>query len=43
MAYVKPPVGDVIEGLFVPKHSGQGAVGNAIAFPYHAVRDLLLH
>ena len=31
MAYVKPPVGDVIEGLFVPKHSGQGAIGNAIA------------
>ena len=31
MAYVKPPAGAVIEGLFVPKLSGQGAVGNAIA------------
>ncbi|KAM3683077.1 hypothetical protein ACJW30_12G117600 [Castanea mollissima] len=31
MGYVKPPVGAVIKGLFVPKLSGQGAVGNAIA------------
>lgn len=38
MAYVKPPAGAMIEGLFVPKLSGQGAVGNAIA-----LRDLLLH
>ncbi|XP_075650484.1 metal transporter Nramp6.1-like [Castanea sativa] len=31
MASVKPPAGAVIEGLFVPKLSGQGAVGNVIA------------
>ncbi|XP_075649976.1 metal transporter Nramp7.2-like [Castanea sativa] len=31
MGYIKPPAGDVIKGLFVPKLSGQGAVGNAIA------------
>ncbi|KAK4551729.1 hypothetical protein RGQ29_032281 [Quercus rubra] len=31
MGYVKPPAGAVIKGLFVPKLSGQGAVGNAIA------------
>lgn len=31
MGYVKPPAGAVIKGLFVPKLSGQGAIGNAIA------------
>ena len=31
MNYVKPPPAAVIKGLFVPKLSGQGAIGNAIA------------
>ncbi|XP_078170447.1 metal transporter Nramp5-like [Carex rostrata] len=31
MSYVKPPAGKVIEGLFVPKLSGIGATGDAIA------------
>ncbi|KAJ1382543.1 NRAMP family [Sesbania bispinosa] len=31
MSYVKPPASDVLKGMFVPKLSGQGAVGDAIA------------
>lgn len=31
MGYVKPPASGVIEGMFVPKLSGQGATGDAIA------------
>ncbi|CAK9168738.1 unnamed protein product [Ilex paraguariensis] len=31
MVYVKPPTSDVLKGLFVPKLSGHGAVGNCIA------------
>ncbi|XP_057490522.1 LOW QUALITY PROTEIN: metal transporter Nramp7.2-like [Actinidia eriantha] len=31
MSYVKPPAGDVLKGLFIPKLSGQGATGDAIA------------
>ncbi|KAK4572764.1 hypothetical protein RGQ29_030977 [Quercus rubra] len=31
MNYVKPPVAAVVKGLFVPRLSGQGAIGSAIA------------
>ncbi|KAJ4840539.1 Metal transporter Nramp5 [Turnera subulata] len=31
MSYVKPPATDVIKGMFVPRLSGQGATGDAIA------------
>ncbi|KAM4077151.1 hypothetical protein ACJW30_12G117700 [Castanea mollissima] len=31
MNYVKPPAAAVVKGLFVPKLSGQGAIGSAIA------------
>ncbi|CAJ1974257.1 unnamed protein product [Sphenostylis stenocarpa] len=31
MSYVKPPVSGVLKGMFVPKLSGQGATGDAIA------------
>ncbi|KAL4565803.1 hypothetical protein LXL04_029909 [Taraxacum kok-saghyz] len=31
MSYVSPPAGDVLKGMFVPKLSGQGATGDAIA------------
>ncbi|XP_059630231.1 metal transporter Nramp7.2-like [Cornus florida] len=31
MGYVKPPAKDVLKGMFIPKLSGQGATGNAIA------------
>ncbi|GJS04822.1 metal transporter Nramp5-like protein [Tanacetum coccineum] len=31
MSYVKPPAGEVLKGMFVPKLSGQGATGDAIA------------
>ncbi|KAI6690948.1 hypothetical protein NL676_027776 [Syzygium grande] len=31
MSYVKPPASDVLMGVFVPKLSGQGATGDAIA------------
>ncbi|MED6155739.1 Metal transporter Nramp5 [Stylosanthes scabra] len=31
MSYVKPPMSGVIKGMFVPKLSGQGATGDAIA------------
>ncbi|GKU87743.1 hypothetical protein SLEP1_g2087 [Rubroshorea leprosula] len=31
MSYVKPPAGGVLKGMFVPKLSGQGATGAAIA------------
>lgn len=31
MVYAKPPASQVIKGLFVPKLSGSGATGNAIA------------
>ncbi|KAI4366605.1 hypothetical protein MLD38_022465 [Melastoma candidum] len=31
MGYAKPPVGPVVQGLFVPKLTGHGAVGNVIA------------
>ncbi|KAJ0789530.1 putative NRAMP family protein [Helianthus annuus] len=31
MSYVRPPAGEVLKGMFVPKLSGQGATGDAIA------------
>ncbi|XP_052201386.1 metal transporter Nramp5-like isoform X3 [Diospyros lotus] len=31
LSHVKPPATDVLKGLFIPKLSGQGAVGDAIA------------
>ncbi|KAJ0086024.1 hypothetical protein Patl1_08308 [Pistacia atlantica] len=31
MSYVKPPAADVLKGMFIPKLSGQGATGDAIA------------
>ncbi|KAB5557213.1 hypothetical protein DKX38_008122 [Salix brachista] len=31
MSYVKPPATDVLKGMFIPKLSGQGSTGNAIA------------
>ena len=31
MSIVKPPAADVLKGMFVPKLTGQGATGNAIA------------
>ncbi|KAG8633152.1 metal transporter Nramp5 [Manihot esculenta] len=31
LSYVKPPAVDVIKGMFIPKLSGQGATGDAIA------------
>uniref|UniRef100_A0A2N9EJI2 Uncharacterized protein n=1 Tax=Fagus sylvatica TaxID=28930 RepID=A0A2N9EJI2_FAGSY len=31
MGYVKPPAADVLKGMFIPKLSGQGATGDAIA------------
>jgi natural resistance-associated macrophage protein len=31
MSYVKPSATDVLKGMFIPKLSGQGATGDAIA------------
>ncbi|KAK4859811.1 hypothetical protein QYF36_012272 [Acer negundo] len=31
MSYVKPPAADVLKGMFIPKLTGQGATGDAIA------------
>ncbi|XP_076931783.1 metal transporter Nramp6.1-like [Bidens hawaiensis] len=31
MSYVRPPAGEVLKGMLVPKLSGHGATGNAIA------------
>ncbi|KAM0007997.1 putative NRAMP family protein [Helianthus debilis subsp. tardiflorus] len=31
MSYVRPPAGEVLKGMFIPKLSGQGATGDAIA------------
>ncbi|XP_076931262.1 metal transporter Nramp7.2-like [Bidens hawaiensis] len=31
MSYVRPPAGDVLKGMFIPKLSGHGATGDAIA------------
>ncbi|KAB1221004.1 Metal transporter Nramp5 [Morella rubra] len=31
MSYVKPPADEVLKGMFIPKLTGQGAVGDAIA------------
>jgi natural resistance-associated macrophage protein len=31
LSYVKPPASGVLKGLFIPKLSGQGATGDAIA------------
>ncbi|KAK2995672.1 hypothetical protein RJ640_006132 [Escallonia rubra] len=31
LSYVKPPAGDVLKGMFIPKLKGQGATGDAIA------------
>lgn len=31
MSYVNPPASGVLKGMFVPKLSGSGAVGDAIA------------
>jgi natural resistance-associated macrophage protein len=31
MRYVKPPATDVLKGMFIPKLSGQGSTGDAIA------------
>lgn len=47
MSYVKPPASDVLKGMFIPKLSGQGATGDAIALlgalimPYHTISTLL--
>ncbi|KAK2995673.1 hypothetical protein RJ640_006133 [Escallonia rubra] len=53
MSYVKPPAADVLKGMFIPKLSGQGATGDAIALlgalvmPYFLVtyylHNLFLH
>ncbi|KAK9270438.1 hypothetical protein L1049_026017 [Liquidambar formosana] len=48
MSYVKPPASGVLNGLFVPKLSGQSATGDAIALlgalimPYDACRFYLM-
>lgn len=31
MSYVKPPAGEVLKGLFIPKLKGKEATGDAIA------------
>ena len=31
LSYVKPPAADVLKGMFIPKLSGHGATGDAIA------------
>ena len=31
MSYIKPSATDVLKGMFIPKLSGQGATGDAIA------------
>ncbi|KAB1221018.1 Metal transporter Nramp5 [Morella rubra] len=31
MSYVKPPTDEVLKGMFIPKLTGQGAIGDAIA------------
>lgn len=31
MGYVKPPASQLLKGLFIPKLSGSGAVGDSIA------------
>jgi len=31
LSYVKPPASGVLKGMFIPKLSGQGATGDAIA------------
>ena len=47
MSFVKPPANDVLKGMFIPKLSGQGATGDAIALlgalvmPYHPSLYLL--
>ncbi|KAK3012427.1 hypothetical protein RJ639_008329 [Escallonia herrerae] len=53
MSYVKPPAADVLKGMFIPKLSGQGATGDAIALlgalvmPYflmtYYLHNLFLH
>ncbi|KAF3970053.1 hypothetical protein CMV_006206 [Castanea mollissima] len=45
MNYVKPPAANVIKGLFVPKLSGQGAIGNALALLGSVImpHNLFLH
>jgi natural resistance-associated macrophage protein len=48
MSYVKPPASGVVEGMFVPKLKGNGAVADAIALlgalimPYIFISSLLL-
>lgn len=48
MSYVKPPASDVLKGMFVPKLSGHGATGDAIALlgalvmPYSSLLLLIL-
>ncbi|KMT11458.1 hypothetical protein BVRB_5g107820 [Beta vulgaris subsp. vulgaris] len=45
MSYVKPPAKDVLKGMFIPKLSGQGATGDAIALMGALVmpHNLFLH
>lgn len=31
MSYVRPPISDLLQGMFIPKLKGSGATGNAIA------------
>ena len=48
LSYVQPPAKEVMKGMFVPKLSGQGATGDAIALlgalvmPY-ATFNFLIH
>ncbi|GAA0167828.1 secondary carrier transporter [Lithospermum erythrorhizon] len=45
LSYVKPPAKDVLEGMFIPKLSGKGATGDAIALMGALVmpHNLFLH
>ncbi|KAB1221002.1 Metal transporter Nramp5 [Morella rubra] len=45
MSYVKPPADEVLKGMFIPKLTGQGAVGDAIALLGQIVvpHNLFLH
>ncbi|KAJ0960441.1 hypothetical protein J5N97_001723 [Dioscorea zingiberensis] len=45
MSYVKPPAGEVLKGLFIPKLKGNGATGDAIALMGALVmpHNLFLH
>jgi Mn2+/Fe2+ NRAMP family transporter len=43
MSYVKPPASDVMKGMFIPKLSGTGATGDAIALLGALVMPYDLH